>query len=41
MGDIYYKMGKKKYAVMCFENALKINPDKVLQKWLRKYKNKK
>ncbi len=39
MGRLYYQLGKKEYAVRCFENVLKLKPDNSpLRGWLEKYK---
>ena len=40
LGRLYYQLGKKTYAIQCFENALKLKPqDATLKDWLEKYKN--
>ena len=40
LGRLYYQLGKKTYAIQCFENALKLKPeDSTLKEWLEKYKN--
>ena len=39
LGNIYYRLGKKDYAIQCFEEVLKIQPDSTrLKEWLDKYK---
>ena len=39
LGRLYYQLGKKAYAVECFENALRIKPNPVLSDWLARYKS--
>ncbi len=39
LGNLYYHMNYKAYAVQCFETVLKLKPDiKTLADWLEKYK---
>lgn len=38
LGNVYYRLGRKEYAVQCFEKVLEIKPDaKGLADWLEKY----
>lgn len=40
LARLYYRSGKKKYAILCFEKVLKLKPDNpALREWLEKYKN--
>jgi tetratricopeptide (TPR) repeat protein len=40
LGRLYYQLGKKAYAIDCFENVLKLKPDNPqLKDWLGKYKS--
>ncbi len=42
MGNVYAKLGRKIYAIQCFESVLKLRPDnKGLALWLDKYKEQK
>jgi len=42
MGNVYYKLALKDYAVACFEKVLKLRPDNQdLKKWLDNYKAQK
>jgi hypothetical protein len=39
LGDIYYRLGRKDYAIQCFDEVLKIKPDAPgLAEWLEKYR---
>jgi hypothetical protein len=39
LGNIYFRMGKKDFAIQCFEQVLAIKPDAVgLRLWLEKYR---
>ncbi|HEY5038009.1 MAG TPA: tetratricopeptide repeat protein, partial [bacterium] len=39
LGRLYYQMGKRIYAIQCFEKVLKIQPDNpALRVWLERYK---
>lgn len=41
LGELYFKMGEKGYAVQCFEQVLRMNPkDNQLEEWVRKMKSK-
>ena len=40
LGEVYFKLGKKDFALQCFDEAVKLNPDADLQNWLAKYRNK-
>jgi hypothetical protein len=37
LGNIYYRLGRKDYAVQCFQQVLQIQPDAGLAAWLEKY----
>src|SRR6185295_9554428 len=38
-GNLYYRMGKKDYAVQCFDQVLKLSPgDTALKTWLDHYR---
>jgi len=40
LGNIYYRLGKKDYAIQCFEQVLRIKPgSKPLAEWLEKYRS--
>lgn len=39
LGRLYYRAGKKEYAIQCFEKSLRIKPDPTLEDWLKKYRN--
>lgn len=42
LGNVYFSMGRKDYAVQCFETVLKLRPDeKALSEWLERYKTQK
>lgn len=39
MGKVYGELGKRDYAIRCFEKVLELRPDnKALREWLDKYK---
>ena len=39
LGEVYFRLNKKPYAVQCFDNYLKLKPeDKALSDWLAKYR---
>jgi tetratricopeptide (TPR) repeat protein len=39
MGNVYYKLGKKAYALQCFEKVSELRPsDKAFGEWLEKFK---
>lgn len=39
MGNVYYKLGQKNYALQCYEKVLKLRPaDKSFGEWLERYK---
>lgn len=39
LGNAYYQLGKKDYAIQCFERVLQLEPDnQALRDWLAKYK---
>jgi hypothetical protein len=39
LGNLYYKLGQKTYAIQCFEQVLKLEPgNEALRTWLKKYK---
>lgn len=39
LGNVYYRFGKKKYAVQCYEQVIKLEPgNKKLSQWLEQYK---
>jgi tetratricopeptide (TPR) repeat protein len=38
LGNIYYRLGRKDYAIQCFQQVLQIRPDAGLAAWLEKYK---
>lgn len=39
LGNVYFRLGRKEYAVQCFEKVLEIKPDaKGLAQWLEKYR---
>ena len=39
MGNLYYKAGKKEYAIQCFQSVLSLAPDNTqLRNWLDQYK---
>jgi tetratricopeptide (TPR) repeat protein len=39
LGNDYYQLGKKDYAIRCFERVLQLEPDnQALKDWLAKYK---
>jgi tetratricopeptide (TPR) repeat protein len=39
LGNIYYRLGRKEYAIQCFQQILQIKPDATgLAEWLEKYR---
>jgi tetratricopeptide (TPR) repeat protein len=39
LGNLYYRLGEKKYAIQCFEKVVQLEPDNLaLKKWLDQYK---
>jgi tetratricopeptide (TPR) repeat protein len=40
LGDLYFKLGRKSFALSCFDEALKLHPDAALQSWVEKYRSK-
>lgn len=39
LGNLYYKLGQKAYAIECFDRALQLKPDNpALRDWLERYK---
>ena len=39
LGNVYYQMGQKDYAIRCFKQSLKLKPNPALENWLKKYRN--
>ena len=39
LGNVYYQLGRKDYAIHCFEQSLKLKPNPALEDWLKKYRN--
>jgi len=39
LGNVYYQMGQKDYAIRCFDQSLKLSPNPALEDWLKKYRN--
>jgi len=39
LGNVYYQLGQKDYAIRCFDQSLKLAPNPALGDWLKKYRN--
>jgi tetratricopeptide (TPR) repeat protein len=39
LGNLYYRVGRKDYALKCFEAVVKLRPnDRALAEWIEKYR---